>query len=609
MCGYVAIFRSDTTDIPYSLGEDLLNHRGPDDKSILIDENYVLGFWRLSIVDADKGRQPMEDLASGLKILFNGEVYNYKEIRKELISRNHIFLSESDTEVVLRSFIEWGRDCFKIFEGMFSICLIDSRRDEIILVRDSIGIKPLYYSYSGPDLIIASEQKAIIKTVDMNTQINIDALDDYLLYQSVLGEDTLFKDILKVQRGEILTFNLRSQKIINSVKIIPEVKNLNIDSYEDYKVFIREEIIKQTKDALDTNLDLTFQLSGGIDSNLMMSIADHYFPEKKKYTVSSTVKNNFDDDELVYIKKSVDHFKAEHVIVEIGEDNFFDYLEESIEYLDEPVGDPGVVAQFIVNEKISEFSKIGIAGQGADELYFGYMRNFLTYISSLQDKSLLDSEFFKGWEGYLEGFKAGNSGSPELAYFNKMTRFNTYEDCSEDINSLKSRISQKNLDDFNLISDNSNNLNSFMVNAEIDLQLQALLQMEDRASMRYSVETRVPLCTISLLSSAFVGSIDWKFKNDTPKGILRDAFSDLLPKHILDRKKKVGRPIPLKEWLNNTSKGKDYLNLLHNNKEFINSLFSANILDYALNHPNIYDRTTWALLSIVVWSKKYNVSF
>mgnify|MGYP000651531067 FL=1 len=448
-----------------------------------------------------------------------------------------------------------------------------------------------------------------IKTVDMNTQINIDALDDYLLYQSVLGEDTLFKDILKVQRGEILTFNLRSQKIINSVKIIPEVKNLNIDSYEDYKVFIREEIIKQTKDALDTNLDLTFQLSGGIDSNLMMSIADHYFPEKKKYTVSSTVKNNFDDDELVYIKKSVDHFKAEHVIVEIGEDNFFDYLEESIEYLDEPVGDPGVVAQFIVNEKISEFSKIGIAGQGADELYFGYMRNFLTYISSLQDKSLLDSEFFKGWEGYLEGFKAGNSGSPELAYFNKMTRFNTYEDCSEDINSLKSRISQKNLDDFNLISDNSNNLNSFMVNAEIDLQLQALLQMEDRASMRYSVETRVPLCTISLLSSAFVGSIDWKFKNDTPKGILRDAFSDLLPKHILDRKKKVGRPIPLKEWLNNTSKGKDYLNLLHNNKEFINSLFSANILDYALNHPNIYDRTTWALLSIVVWSKKYNVSF
>jgi len=609
MCGYVAIFRSDTTDIPYSLGEDLLNHRGPDDKSILIDENYVLGFWRLSIVDADKGRQPMEDLASGLKILFNGEVYNYKEIRKELISRNHIFLSESDTEVVLRSFIEWGRDCFKIFEGMFSICLIDSRRDEIILVRDSIGIKPLYYSYSGPDLIVASEQKAIIKTVDMNTQINIDALDDYLLYQSVLGEDTLFKNILKVQRGEILTFNLRSQKIINSVKIIPEVKNLNLDSYEDYKVFIREEIIKQTKDALDTDLDLTFQLSGGIDSNLMMSIADNYFPEKKKYTVSSTVKNNFDDDELVYIKKSVDHFKADHVIVEISEDNFFDYLEESIEYLDEPVGDPGVVAQFIVNEKISEFSKIGIAGQGADELYFGYMRNFLTYISSLQDKSLLDSEFFKGWEGYLEGFKAGNSGSPELAYFNKMTRFNTYEDCSEDINSLKSRISQKNLDDFKLISDNSNNLNSFMVNAEIDLQLQALLQMEDRASMRYSVETRVPLCTISLLSSAFVGSIDWKFKNDTPKGILRDAFSDLLPKHILDRKKKVGRPIPLKEWLNNTSKGKDYLNLLHNNKEFINSLFSANILDYALNHPNIYDRTTWALLSIVVWSKKYNVSF
>ena len=108
----------------------------------------------------------------------------------------------------------------------------------------------------------------------------------------------------------------------------------------------------------------------------MMSIASQYFPEKKKYTVSSSVKNNFDDDELIHIEKSVDYFKVEHEIVEIGEDNFFDYLEESIEYLDEPVGDPGVVAQFIVNEKISEFSKIGIAGQGADELYFGYMRIF-----------------------------------------------------------------------------------------------------------------------------------------------------------------------------------------------------------------------------------------
>ena len=609
MCGYVAIFRNDNTEIPYHLGEDLIHHRGPDDKSILIKENYVLGFWRLSIVDIDNGRQPMEDPVSGLTILFNGEIYNYKEIRKELISRKHSFASQSDTEVILRSYIEWGKDCFKMFEGMFSICLIDSRKDELILVRDSIGIKPLYYSFSGQDLIIASEQKAILKTVDINAQINLDSLDDYLLYQSVLGKNTLFKDISKIQRGEILTLDLRTQKTISTSRILPEAKNLSIESYDDYKKYIKEEITKQTINALDTDLDLTFQLSGGIDSNLMMSIASHHFPEKKKYSVSSSVKGNFDDDELTYIKKSVEHFKTEHEIVEIGEENFFDYLEESIEFLDEPVGDPGVVAQFIVNEKISEFSKIGIAGQGADELYFGYMRNFLTYIASLKDNSLLDSEFFHGWEDYLQGFKSSNLGSIEFAYFNKLTRFNVYDGCEQDIKALNTKISNKNLEDFYKISENSLDLNSFMVNSEIDLQLQALLQMEDRASMRYSVETRVPLCTISLLSSAFLGVIDWKFKNDTPKGILRDAFSDILPKHILERKKKVGRPIPLKDWLHNTSKGKDYLNLLHKNKEFINSLFSANILDYALNHPSIYDRTLWALLSITLWSKKYNASY
>ena len=396
MCGYVAIFRNNKSEIPYSLGEDLIHHRGPDDKSILIKDNYVLGFWRLSIVDVDKGRQPMEDEASGLKILFNGEVYNYKEIRKELIRRKHKFSSESDTEVILKAFIEWGTDCFNMFEGMFSICLIDSKKEEIVLVRDSVGIKPLYYSFSGQDLIIASEQKAILKTVDLNAEVNLDALDDYLLYQSVLGEQTLFKNISKIQRGEILTFHLRTQEVISSSRIIPENKKLNFDSYEEYKSYIKKEITRQTIDALDTDLDLTFQLSGGIDSNLMMSIASHYFPEKKKYTVSSSVKNNFDDDELIYIKKSVDYFKAEHEIVEIGEENFFNYLEESIEYLDEPVGDPGVVAQFIVNEKISEFSKIGIAGQGADELYFGYMRNFLAYISSLDESERFNSEFFVG---------------------------------------------------------------------------------------------------------------------------------------------------------------------------------------------------------------------
>ena len=255
MCGYVAIFRNDNTEIPYHLGEDLIHHRGPDDKSILIKENYVLGFWRLSIVDIDKGRQPMEDPVSGLTILFNGEIYNYKEIRKELISRKHSFASQSDTEVILRSFVEWGKDCFKMFEGMFSICLIDSRKDELILVRDSIGIKPLYYSFSGQDLIIASEQKAILKTVDINAQINLDSLDDYLLYQSVLGKNTLFKDISKIQRGEILTLDLRTQKTISTSRIVPESKNLSIESYDDYKKYIKEEITKQTIDALDTDLD------------------------------------------------------------------------------------------------------------------------------------------------------------------------------------------------------------------------------------------------------------------------------------------------------------------------------------------------------------------
>ncbi len=609
MCGFVAIFKNPEDNSGLSLSKELLSHRGPDDQTIHSDENYILGFWRLSIVDIARGRQPMEDKNLGIKLLFNGEIYNYKKIKEELLKREHNFKSESDTEVILKAYIEWGLDCFKKFEGMFSICIIDSKKSKIFLARDQMGVKPIYYAYSGDDLLIASEQKAILKTANINPKINQKSLQDYFLYQTILGRETLFQDIYKVKEGEVLSFDLKNRKLLNSHKIEPLSLDIELKSYDDYQFFIKNQILNETIDALDTDLDLTFQLSGGIDSNMIMSIANKYFPDKKKYSVSSTIKDNFDDDELSFIRQSVNYFKTEHKIIEIDSNKFFSYLDDAIEYLDEPAGDAGVVAQFIVNEKISEFSKIGIAGQGADELFFGYMRNYLTYIVSTQNHDLLDSKFFEGWENYLKGFNKFGDSDPKYSYFNKMKRFQIFEECEDDIKDFDKKLLDKMTSDFKRIAQNSDSLNHFMVNTEIELQLQALLQMEDRSSMKYSVETRVPLCTSSILSASKLGSIDWKFKGNLPKGILRDAFSDLIPEHILNRHKKVGRPIPLKSWLNNNKKGSDYLNLLRENKEFINSLFNINLHDYALNHPNIYDRTTWAILSIVLWSKKYNVSF
>lgn len=609
MCGFVGVFKKNNIDGNFSFNEELLTHRGPDEKSTLVDKNYALAFWRLSIVDVSKGQQPMEDKKFGIKILFNGEIYNYKNIKKNLISKGYVFETNSDTEVAIKAYLEWGLKAFEKFEGMFSICIIDSKKNEIFLIRDRMGVKPLYYSYRSSGFIVASEQKAIIKAFNISPKINKNALNDYLLYQSILGKETLFKGIYKVPKGTIMTFDLSNQKLINAKEIEP-LKNIDeFTNYSDYKNAIKSSIIKETIDALDTDLDVTFQLSGGIDSNLILGIAKKFFPDKKKYSVSSIVEGNFDDDEENYIKKSVKHFSTEHEIIEINSKNFFSSLEESIEFLDEPVGDPGVVAQFIVNKQISKYSKIGMAGQGADELFFGYMRNFITYIKDAKKKSLLSSNFFDGWEDYLSSFESKEEISAKLIYFQKIKRFNMYEGSDESIKNLNKKLSNKNMKDFNDILKRSDSLNLFMLNTELDIQLQALLQMEDRSSMRYSVETRVPFCTSSILNLASQGSIDWKFKAGVPKGILRDSFKDIIPSHILSRKKKVGRPIPLKKWLVKDKFGKDYLNLLNENKELINSLFGANILDYALRHPNLYDRTTWALLSITLWIRKYNVSF
>ena len=283
---------------------------------------------------------------------------------------------------------------------MFSICIIDSKRDRIHIARDVLGVKPLYYSHTKEELIIASEQKAILKIKKSTPKINKNSLEDYFLYQSIIGKNTLFKNIFKVNKGEILSFDLKNQKLLSSQTIAPKKEIKKLDTYNDYKSYIRELILNETYDALNTDLDITFQLSGGIDSNLMLAIAKHYFPDKHFFSVSSVVKDNYDDNELAYIKKSVDYFKTEHKIIEIDADLFFDNLDNSVEFLDEPTGDAGVVAQFIVNKKISDYSKIGIAGQGADELFFGYMRNFLTYIFSNNKNDLLKSNFFVGWEKF-----------------------------------------------------------------------------------------------------------------------------------------------------------------------------------------------------------------
>ena len=366
MCGYVAVFKKDSSNLNRAMGEELLSHRGPDEKSILVEDNFVLGFWRLSIVDIEKGNQPMEDKISGIKILFNGEIYNYKEIKNKLKNKKYIFNSRSDTEVILKAYIEWGLSCFNYFEGMFSICIIDSNKDKIYVARDRLGVKPVYYSHCNNELIIASEQKAIHKITNTPPSINKNSLEDYFLYQSILGENTLFNNIYKVKKGEILSFNLNNQKLISSQNIIPQKKEEKFNTYNDYKAYIRELVLKETYDALNTDLDITFQLSGGIDSNLMLAIAKYYFPDKPFFSVSSVVKDNFDDNELSYIEQSVNYFKTENKIIEIDADLFFDNLDNSIEYLDEPTGDAGVVAQFIVNDKISNyFVRIGLLYWGS----------------------------------------------------------------------------------------------------------------------------------------------------------------------------------------------------------------------------------------------------
>ena len=610
MCGFIVGFINNKSNIQKVLPPtDTFNHRGPDSFSKIINEKSFFYFWRLSIVDRFHGQQPIEDIDNKVTIVFNGEIYNYKKLRKILEQKGHSFKTDSDSEVVLKSYIHFGSRCFDLFEGMFAICISDKKNNKLVVSTDTFGIKPLYFTNNNGTLIFASEQKGIFAGLGGQASLNKSAIYDYLLYQHVTNEETLFDGVSKLSPGSIVEYSLDNLLVLNSSKI--KIKSIGkYNSYKDYKQSFREIVLEQFMDALDTDLDVTFQLSGGIDSNLLVGLASKYAPEKLNYTVSSFVEGNFDSNESDFIKRVVSDLKVENELIPINSKIFFSELRNSIRNLGEPTGDAGVVAQFIVNKQTSKKTKIAIAGQGADEMFFGYIRNYLAYLhhkGNLNAANIANDPFLSGWESYASSFINKHYSNSKNSYFNKMSRFNFSDEMINKNSDIINKIESIKLNNFNKLNAQCSSLNHFMLFSELNYQLPPLLQMEDRASMSSSIETRVPLCTNSILSLALEGTADWKFHNGKTKGIIRDVFSDVIPSYILNRRQKVGRPIPLKKWIY-SKHGEEYYRNILDSKEMISDIFGFDFVTYALNNPNPYDRSLWMVLSFSIWIDEFQIS-
>jgi asparagine synthase (glutamine-hydrolysing) len=616
MCGFFGVFSRQPSLSVEKIERlrSILLHRGPDDQQMLSGSGYEMMFWRLSIVDQDGGKQPMVSSDSRITLLFNGEIYNFKSLRRELSHLGCQFLTESDTETALMAYQVWGSQCFRRFEGMFAICIVDRVRGKVLLTRDRLGVKPLYFSLINSSLIVASEQKALLAYDDRYARLDRNSFLQYFIFQTVLGSGTLFSGIQKVIPGWIMEFRLDDPVMLGCQQMQQDdaIDNER-SSYEEYSHQLHQVILEQTKLTLDTDLPICFHLSGGLDSNALISLSRHLNPGANFTTVSSVVEGE-EDDEWKFIQESARYYRCPHRVVSIDEEKFFSSLDDVVYHLDEPVGDPGVVAQFMVNALASQEAKIVYSGQGFDEMFFGYTRDLAVYALEAYGEGALrhqgrmpqsTQQFLEGWEPFLETISETPPLQPEWALFRKLCRFDPMHKgplSGDFLNALRSVA----LDEFVRLRGETSTLHDFILQAETLIQLPSLLHMEDRASMRYSLETRVPFCTASILDLASNGCLEWKFVDGMPKGILRALFRDILPPHIGKRNKKVGRPIPFRKWLVGQY-GRPHLESLNASKDLFYELSGTNLLEYALDHQNPYDRSAWGLLSLLRWMDIYNV--
>ncbi|MBI2208865.1 asparagine synthase (glutamine-hydrolyzing) [Candidatus Woesearchaeota archaeon] len=610
-------------------------HRGPDDSGTIILKNAALGNRRLAILDLSKnGHMPMPDDKKELWITYNGEIYNYKEIREELIKKGYKFTSDSDTEVILYSYKEWGEKCLERFNDMFAFAIYDSRKNELFVARDRIGIKPLYYSTINGQFVFASEIKAILKHPNSKRNVNLEAVSSYLSYRYEIGEETLFDGIYKLLPGHYLT--IKNNKIeIREYWDIDLSKNTTNEPEKHYKNVIRKLLEKSVQRRMISDVPVGAYLSGGLDSSIIVALMAKCSGKKVKTFSIGFKEEGF--NEFYYSKLVAKMHNTEHREILLSMKDYLKNMKKLIRYKDLPLAVPNEVPIYLMSKELKKYITVVLSGEGADEIFSGYGRLFrspldykkLKFINSLP--SFLRKSLFKG---FILKYKNKKFDS-ELEHF--LHQYSYFP------------LQEKKLifnDKMNEAIKNDEKLNKIFANHFYKarkrpyyekiwyvfekLHLPGLLQRLDCPTMAASVEGRVPYVDHELVEFMFTVPTKHKMKwkspfhmiksfnktsdeisenNDTPKYILREACKDLLPREVLQRKKK-GFPVPLDAWfkgkistvakrelLNKNSKIRMFINQ-KNLKEWID----ANISN---NEDENFGRKVWMLLNLEYWLREY----
>lgn len=602
-----------------SVMNEIQRHRGPDAQTQWEHKAAILGFahQRLSIIDLSSGDQPMKD-DTGNVICFNGEIYNYIELKRELTG--YPFRTSSDTEVILAAYQKWGHDCVKHLRGMFAFSIWNEKSGEVFIARDRFGIKPFYYALLGDRFYFSSEVKTLLPFIE-RIEVNKTALKDYLYFQLYMGDYTMFKDINELKPASTLVIK---NGVIRIEKYWEVFYNLDFDHKAKYfeeklQALIYDSVNYHTR----SDVPIGAYISGGIDSSVIASIASKTSNNRSSF-LGFTGKFSYSDlyDESYYARKAAERSGITLHEVDISADDFIDSIEKIIYHLDYPVAGPGSFPQYHVSKLASKHLKVVLGGQGGDEIFGGYTRYLIAYfeqcIKGAIDNTLHNGNFVVTYESIIPNLVSLKNYKPLLKQFFSKGLFDPidqrYFQLINRAPDLTSEIRWEELDDYSPFNSFASIFNGENVGKEsyfdkmthFDFKtlLPALLQVEDRMSMAHGLESRVPYLDHPLVEFAATMPADIKFKDGTLKMILTNTMRNELPKEILDRKDKMGFPVPLNEWL--ASELRDFVGDIFNSQQAKTRQYVNNQeIMKGLNSESKFGRKIWGLLSLELWYRQF----
>ena len=597
---------------------EVMAYRGPDDLDLVSLPGVVLGNVRLAIIDRTGGKQPMQDPETGLQLVFNGMIYNYLELRRDLEKLGYHFRTQSDTEVLLKAYLHYGTKVVDHLNGMFAFAVYNPEDHSLFCARDPLGIKPLYFKADKEKCIFASEIKSLVTLDGKPVEANPQAVADYIHLQYALGDKTFFKGIGKLLPGHCLRYR------DGHLETWPYWEPVPVETFRGDYAQAADELRSLMEEAvrwqIRSDVSLGTHLSGGLDTGIVSALAIRLTDNLKTFTAAFREGGVFDDSEAA--RTTAKFIGSEHFETYPNHEDFAANYERLVYHLDEPVAAPGVFAQYIVSKLAKKQVTVVLGGQGADEIFGGYTRYYMLLLDQAIRSGAEQGKANIGlsWDELGQGLGQLNQyGSlwqrmqTQEAFEDPVKRYWTLIDRSDGLGEHLNPEFINGLNGYETFDEYAAVMMRFrdaellnrVLYFETTSWLPALLQVEDRMSMACSLESRVPILDRRIVDFACSLPTAIKMHRGRTKAIMREAFTDLLAPTIRDRRDKIGFPVPVNRWFGGPLR--DFVgDILGSQEALQRGIFPASTLrEMAENPGGDNSRALWGMLNIELWFRNF----